>query len=160
MSSEFICAAARAHVTERCGYWLLVAQQPINRPGWWKGKFTLFQIWATWGWTSVQRPTLSTGNQWARAHSTVSSDSHLQTDHRRSDQHRLALGTVFSSRVHLSPFIEAGSREWGSSHLGRGLATMWSPSSTWCSTYTTAHRLWLRILSVVLGEELKVLDYA
>jgi len=26
-----------------CGVWLLAAQKPINRPGWWKGKFALFQ---------------------------------------------------------------------------------------------------------------------
>ena len=31
-------------VTERCGVWLLTAQKPVNRPGWWKGKFALFQM--------------------------------------------------------------------------------------------------------------------
>ena len=45
----------------------LATQKPINRPGWWKGKFTLFQMPATggeWqdggeGWqASVQSPTL------------------------------------------------------------------------------------------------------
>ena len=30
-----------------CGIWLLVAQRPINRTGWWKGKFALFQMLAT-----------------------------------------------------------------------------------------------------------------
>ena len=30
-------------VTERWGVQLLTAQKPINRPGWWKGKFALFQ---------------------------------------------------------------------------------------------------------------------
>ena len=42
------------------GVQLLATQKPINRPGWWKGTFALFQILATggWGWqTSVQRPT-------------------------------------------------------------------------------------------------------
>ena len=35
-------------VTKRvCGIWLLVAQRPINRTGWWKGKFALFQMLAT-----------------------------------------------------------------------------------------------------------------
>ena len=31
------------------GVWvrLLAAQKPINRPGWWKGKFALFQMLAT-----------------------------------------------------------------------------------------------------------------
>ena len=34
--------------TERvCGFWLLAAQKPINRPGWWKEKFALFQMLAT-----------------------------------------------------------------------------------------------------------------
>ena len=43
------------------GVWLLATQEPINRPGWWRGKFALFQILATvggWGggdWTSAQR---------------------------------------------------------------------------------------------------------
>ena len=27
--------------------WLLADQNPINRPGWWRGKFALFQILAT-----------------------------------------------------------------------------------------------------------------
>ena len=26
--------------------WLLAAQKTINRPGWWKGKFALFQVLA------------------------------------------------------------------------------------------------------------------
>ena len=30
--------------------WLLTAQKPINRLGWWKGKFALLQLWATGGW--------------------------------------------------------------------------------------------------------------
>ena len=37
---------------------LLASPKPINRPGWWKGKFALFQMPATGGrgWqTSVQR---------------------------------------------------------------------------------------------------------
>ena len=29
------------------GVWLLAAQKPANRPGWWKGKFGLFQMLAT-----------------------------------------------------------------------------------------------------------------
>ena len=42
------------------GVWLSAAQKPISRPGWWKGKFALFQMLATEGrgwWTSVQRLT-------------------------------------------------------------------------------------------------------
>ena len=30
--------------TERCEVQLFTAQRPINRPGWWKGKFALFQM--------------------------------------------------------------------------------------------------------------------
>ena len=43
-----------------CGFQLLTAQKPINRPGWGKGKFGLFQVPATvgGGWqASVQRLT-------------------------------------------------------------------------------------------------------
>ena len=42
------------------GVRLLGAQKPVNRPGWWKGKFAFLQVPATvrggW-WTSVRRPT-------------------------------------------------------------------------------------------------------
>ena len=38
-------------VTERyvCRVRLLTTQKPVNRPGWWKGKFALFQMPATGG---------------------------------------------------------------------------------------------------------------
>ena len=44
-----IVGAGGDNVTER-SVWvrLLAAQKPINRPGWWKGKFALFQMLATW----------------------------------------------------------------------------------------------------------------
>ena len=32
-----------------CGFRLLAAQKPVNRPDWWKGKFALFQMPATGG---------------------------------------------------------------------------------------------------------------
>ena len=56
-------------VTERCGVWLLTTQKPINRLGWWKGKFDLFQMPVTGGgWTSVRRLTPPTsGNQWGKS---------------------------------------------------------------------------------------------
>ena len=48
-------------VTEKCGVWLLTAQNPVNRPGWWKGMFALFWILANWEGvervTSLQRLT-------------------------------------------------------------------------------------------------------
>ena len=42
------------------------------------------------------------------------------------------------------------------------MATVWSSFSTWWgfSIYKTAHRLWIRISSLALEEELKVLDFA
>ena len=55
-------------VTERWGVRLLTAQKPINRPGWWEGKFALFQPapkgegrHLSKGWLPL------TGNQGARA---------------------------------------------------------------------------------------------
>ena len=46
------------------------------------------------------------------------------------------------------------------------MATVWSscssllPPGRGFSIYKTAHRIWLRILSIALEEELKVLDFA
>ena len=90
------------------GVQLLAAQKAINRPGWWKGKFVLFQVAATvgGGWqTSVQRPTpphpAATDKREVRAfidgfrgggtcrNSTVISNSQLQIGHQWSVQHHL-----------------------------------------------------------------------
>ena len=179
MSSEFICAAARAHVTERCGYWLLAAQQPINRPGWWKGKFTLFQIWATGGWTSVQRRTPLPANdgQWTRAVIGWGRELHGETAQSAltvifklvigglTSRILIILSTVslFSFSVGLIPF------PWGQFSELWQLMSWLQPGhhvvnlSTWCrgfSIYKTAHRTWLRISSITLEKELKVLDCA
>ena len=43
-TGEYIC-----YQKSVCGVWLLAAEKPITRPGWWKGKFALFQMPATWG---------------------------------------------------------------------------------------------------------------
>ena len=47
------------------------SQRPINRPGWWKGKFALFQMLANVGGqmlaTSVQRPAPPGATSGARA---------------------------------------------------------------------------------------------
>ena len=96
-------------VTES-GVQLLIAQKTIKRQGWWKGKFALFWMPATYcerGQTSVQRLTLShrqpVGKNFYRQregatcrNSTVSYDSHLEIGHwwseighRWSDQHNL-----------------------------------------------------------------------
>ena len=85
------------------GVQLLATQKPINRPGWWKGTFALFQMLATggWGWqTSVQRPTppqkaggesfyRQSGGEGTCRNSTVVSNNHLQIGHQWSDQHHL-----------------------------------------------------------------------
>ena len=53
----------------KVGVWLLTTQKPVNRLGWWKGKFALFQMPVTGGgWTSVWRPTPPTlGSQWGKS---------------------------------------------------------------------------------------------
>ena len=33
----------------KSGVWLLTIQKPINKPGWWEGKFALFQMLAAGG---------------------------------------------------------------------------------------------------------------
>ena len=56
---EDVCAG-RGKVCVGVGVQLYAAQKPISRPGWWKGKFALFQMLATegGGWfTSIQRLT-------------------------------------------------------------------------------------------------------
>ena len=68
---------AISSVTERvCRVQLLATQKSINRLGWWKGKFALFQMPATgggMGWggqMSVQRlmaPKKPVGNQWGKS---------------------------------------------------------------------------------------------
>ena len=51
-----------------CGVWLLTTQKPIKRPGWWKGKFALFQMLATGGGGHAdvcsKTHSLHTSNQW------------------------------------------------------------------------------------------------
>ena len=37
-----------ATITKRCGVYLFTAQKSVSRPGWWKGKFTSFQVVAIW----------------------------------------------------------------------------------------------------------------
>ena len=93
------------------GIQLLAAQKPINRPGWWEGKFALFQMLTTQGegghlskgWlpplplaTSGARTIIDRSGGGGRvvtgwgeglhAQTAVISDSHLQTGHQWSDQ--------------------------------------------------------------------------
>ena len=103
------------YVTKR-GVWrvqLLATQKSINRPGWWKGNFALFQMLATWvegsrgrvvdicskadfpQWQEGQELLQTEVERWwgtTCKNSTVISDSHLQTGHRWSNQHHLQIG--------------------------------------------------------------------
>ena len=149
---------------------MLAPQKSKSRPGWWKGKFVLFQMLATggggWGgWTSVQRPIPPTDKQGIRAfidrvgigvtcrNSTVISDCHLQlVISGLTSIMLLVLGTVnlqfgcafvpisFQSVLRT---VAAQVQVQSGHHVGN--------SSTWCfGTYKTAHRIRLRILSIAL----------
>ena len=68
---------------------------------------------------------------------------------------------TFSSKVGLFPFLRGQFSElWQlMSRLQSGYHVV--NFSMWCfSIYKTAHRIWLRILSIALVKELKVFDYA
>ena len=69
----------------RGGVQLLTAQKAINRPGWWRGKFALFQMPPTWGegWTSVQRPTPPTTTTHTRTHTHSNRGARAFIDRRR-----------------------------------------------------------------------------
>ena len=96
--------------------------------------------------------------------STEISDRHLQIGHRWSDQHhpvcfRSSQPSVPGS-IH-SYFFVASVWNCDSSCPGSSLVIMWLSSFAWSfSIYKTAHRIWLRILSIVLEKKLKVLDCA
>ena len=103
----------QTHAVTENGVWLLAGQKPLKRPGWWKGKFTLFWILATQrgsgGWADICPKANSThththtpshrqsvGWSFYRPRegatcrkSTVNSDSHLEIGHRWSDQRHL-----------------------------------------------------------------------
>ena len=135
------------------GIWLLAAWKPINRPGWWKGKF---QMCAPGVGGSLSRGWLpcwqSGGKRFYRQregaacrNSTVSSGSHLEIGHRWSDQRRLCCSRDSSSLVPGSvcfPFFEASSRSCGNLCYGHGLVIMWltSPPVYRTGVYKTAHR--------------------
>ena len=84
------------------------AQKPVNRPGWWKGKFALFQTPATGGGKVVAdfcpkayspTPDKAGGENFYKQrggsggttcrNSTAISNSHLQSGHQWSDRHDL-----------------------------------------------------------------------
>ena len=68
-----------------CGVWLLIAQRPINRTGWWKGKFALFQMLATpqlgGGRVADICPKVDPPSPGCCMQKQYSSDGHLQIGH-------------------------------------------------------------------------------
>ena len=96
--------------------------------------------------------------------SAVGSGSHHSIGYRWPERSIL----VVLSTVNLSiqgPFVPiafaASSQNSGSLCPGYSLVIMWSTSSTWVfSICKTAHRIRLRIVSMALEKELKVLDCA
>ena len=121
------------------GVWLLAAWKPINRSGWWKGKF---QMCATGVGGSLSRGWLpcwqSGGKRFYRQregaacrNNTVSSGSHLEIGHRWSDRRHLGCSRDSSSLVPGSicfPFFEANSHSCGNLCCGHGLVIMWLTS--------------------------------
>ena len=153
-----------------CGVWALATQKPINSPGWWKRKFTLFRYWQLrWGKADIC-PTADslTDNQGARAYIGWGRGLSAETVQAAlTVVLRLVIigltsiilvvsGTViFSSKVSLFPFL------WHQFSLLWQLMS-WLQSghhvvhfSTWWGFqyYKTAHRIWLRILSIALEEK-------
>ena len=61
------------------GVQLLTAQKPINRQGWWKGKFALFWMPATGGGHLSKGWICITDNQWARAFIDGGTGLHVET---------------------------------------------------------------------------------
>lgn len=113
------------------GVWLLAAQKPITRPGWWKGNFALFQMLATGGGghadvcQEATPPTPATSEAGlykqkeeatCRNRTVIPHNDHLQIDHRWCGI-ILVVWVRQSSvpEVCLFPFLEAGSQDCGSS---------------------------------------------
>ena len=73
----------------------------------------------------------------------------------------ILIDLICSSRVNLFQFLKASSYSCGISCHDCGLVIMYftSPLDEDFNIYKTAHRIWLRILSIALEKELKVLDY-
>ena len=116
---------------------LFATRKPINRPGWWKGNFALFQMLATWvegsrgrvvdicskadfpQWQEGQELLQTEVERWwgtTCKNSTVISDSHLQTGHRWSNQHHLQIGHRWPNQRHL----QTGHRRSNQRHLQTG----------------------------------------
>ena len=113
-----------------------------------------YTTWWTWVW-------VNSGSWWWTGRPSVLWFMRSQSRTQLSDW--TELNWIFSFRVYLLPFLCGQFTElWQlMSWLQSGHHA--SNFSTWCfSIYKTAHRTWLRILSVLsvaLEKELKILDY-
>ena len=163
------------------GVQLLPVQEPVNRSGWWKGKFALFQMQATGG-EGCGHPSKAnsppTPTPWQAGSESIYRQSQGRGQHAETAQSSLtvifklvtgglpssvlvALGTVnLQFRGALVPISLQSVLRTVAAHV-----LVWSGhrvvNFTWCfSIYKTAHRIWLRVLSIALEKELKVLDYA
>ena len=157
-----------------CGVQLLYAQKPMNRPGWWEGKFALISEAGSWEgrpnispkadspplhWQPVGKSFCRQKERAACRNSTVNPDSHLQIGHWWSDQSHL--GGFKYSYSSVPGFVETSSQNRGNLCCGWCLVIVWLTSSPWCfGIYKTAPTVWLRILSIAPEKELKVLDCA
>ena len=151
---------------------MLAAQKPIIRP---VGRLQICFISDVGNWVGCRvdicpkADSLSTPQPQAAGegfygegatcrNSTVSSGSHLEIGHQWSDQHHLGCSRDSSSIVPGSVcfhFFEATSRNCGSLCCGYSLVItqLTSPPAYQTGVYTTAHRIWLRILSIALEKE-------
>ena len=168
--------------TERyvLGIWLFTTQKPVYRPGWWKGKSALFQMLATGGEggghlskSQFPHPAWQAGsenfyrqNRGAGVtcrNSTVISNSHLQLVISGLTSIILVLlGTVnlqfWGALVPIS--VRQLSELWQLKSWIQSVHHVVNFSTLGFSIYKTAHRIWLRILSIALEKELTVPDYA
>ena len=142
------------------GVWLLAAQKPINRPVGGRETWLYFRCWQLGGGELYRQSRGATCRN-----SIVISNSHFQTVISGLASFILVvLGSV--NLQFLGPFVSISLQPIIKIVAVHVLSIVWSSGhlvnfSTWCfCIYKTAHRLWLRILSITLEKELKVLDYA
>ena len=154
--------------------WLLAAQKLIKRQSHWKGKSTRRQTAgggrAQGGLVSNADPPLIISGQGfhrlregATLKHTVISNSRLEIGHVGSDQRHLDCFEYSESSVPESVYPHFLRSVQGNvdSYI---MPIVWSSpvtsSACWAfSTYKTAHRTWLRVLSSLLQEALKVLNF-
>ena len=124
--------------------------------------------------TLVHRPAPPTDHEWSRAfidrgrglhaeitHSALTVSLKLVTGDLTSVFLIILIDLICSFRVNLFQFLKASSYSCGISCHDCGLVIVYftSPLDEDFNIYKTAHRIWLRILSIALEKELKVLDY-